>query len=308
MPLHPKQKEFLDSIPKPVAGYTPTAQEQRENFKRVIVPLEERPPINSVEDRTIPSAEFDIPIRIYTPEGDGPFPIYVYFHGGGFIMGSIETHDINCRRIANDSGCKVISVEYRLAPEHPFPAAPNDCFAAVKWISENAEMLGGDPNELAVGGDSAGGNLATVVCLMAREKNGPAITKQILAYPGCDFKSNETLYPSIQENGSGYGLDREAMVRTTSYYLQNPSDADNPYASPIRANDLSGLPPALILTAEYDPLRDEGESYAAMLKEAGVPVELKRYEGVLHGFLFHTHGELEQSNDAYSRIASFLKK
>lgn len=306
MSLHPKIKSHLESLTARKPGVTPAVEQQRNALNSLIVPLEDRPAIHSVEDRIIPGEEYDIPIRIYTPKEVGPHPLLVFFHGGGFFMGSIETHDVKVRNIAIASGYKVISVDYRLAPEHPFPSAVNDCYAATKWVAEHVDELDGDATRLAVGGDSAGGNLATVVALKARDENGPMISKQVLIYPSTDFDSDASLYPSLEENGRGYGLERGDMPLVTHYYLNDLENIDNPYASPIRA-DVSGLPPAFIITAEYDPLRDEGERYADKLAKAGVEVELKRYDGAIHGFLRH-FTELEEYKDVYNLIGKFLNK
>jgi acetyl esterase len=231
-----------------------------------------------VEDRAIPGPGGDIPIRIYTPEGTAPFPVVVYFHGGGFVIGNRDTHDGVCRELANAAGTVVVSVDYRLAPEHPFPAAPDDCFAATRWVYEHAAEFGADPERLAVAGDSAGGNLAAVVPLMARDAGGPPVRAQILLYPVIDCSLT---HPSIEENGEGYLLTAADMRWFISHYQPV---VDDPKASPLKG-DLAGLPPALVITGEYDPLRDEGEAYAEALRQAGVPVVLSRYDGQIHGFI-----------------------
>jgi len=239
-------------------------------------------PVAKVEDRLIPGPAGQIPVRIYTPQGRGPFPVLVFFHGGGWVLCSIETEDELCRALTNAAGCIVVSVDYRLAPEHKFPAAMDDCYAATKWVAENANVIGGDPTRVAVGGDSAGGNLAAVVTLMARDRGTPPLVYQLLVYPVTNSAFNT---PSYRENAEGYFLTRDAMVWHWDLYLQSEADGQNPYASPLRAEDLSGIPPALVITAEFDPLRDEGEAYAARLREAGVSVVCTRYNGMIHGFL-----------------------
>jgi len=199
------------------------------------------------------------------------------------VLGSITTHDVLCRSLANAAGCIVVSVDYRLAPEHKFPAGPEDCYAATKWAAANAASLGGDPNRIAVGGDSAGGNLATVCALMARDRGGPKLVFQLLFYPAISA-ANDT--PSQREfSKDGFVLSRADMEWFWGHYLNGPADAAYPLACPNKANNLAGLPPALVETASHDPLRDEGEQYAEQMKKAGVRVTLKRYQGVTHGFV-----------------------
>jgi len=253
----------------------------RENYPQVrametaMKPAEaDMPPVGAVENRTITTPQANIPIRIYTPTGAGPWPLLMYFHGGGFVMGSLETHDLTCRNVVRATGYKVISVDYRLAPEHVFPAAPDDCYAATQWAAAHAQELQIDVLRIAVGGDSAGGNLAAAVALMARDRGGPQLFKQVLVYPVIDFFSHAqaTPYESYRQNAEGYMLTSQAMEDFWSLYLAHEQDRTNPYASPIRADSLNNLPPTLVLTAEYDPLRDEGELYAQHLKAAGVAV------------------------------------
>lgn len=234
----------------------------------------------SAEDRCVPGPAGDIPVRVYRPEGDHQSPIIVYFHGGGFVIGDIETHDTICQRLAAGVPAVVVSVDYRLAPEHPFPAAVEDCDAATDWVSAHAAELGGDAGRLAVAGDSAGGNLAAVVTRHARDAGGPPIAFQLLVYPVTDM--TRTL-PSHIENGTGYLLDSDSMTWFHEHYL-GEADPRQPDASPLLADDLSDLPPALVVTAEYDPLRDEGEAYAGRLRQAGVPVTVSRYDGMIHAF------------------------
>lgn len=206
----------------------------------------------------------------------------VFFHGGGFVIGSIELYEEFCRALTNGAGCIVVSVGYRLAPEHKFPAAVEDCYSATKWVAVNAKAIDGDSTHIAVGGDSAGGNLAAVVAVMARDEGSVPLVFQLLLYPTTNL-AHDTL--SMQENASGYLLTRDDMFWFRSLYLPNDADRNNPYASPLLAQDLHGLPPALVITAEYDPLRDEGEAYTTRLREAGVTVVCTRYNGMIHGFL-----------------------
>jgi acetyl esterase len=234
-------------------------------------------PVARVEDRTIGA----VPIRIYSPGGSAPFPALVFLHGGGWVVGDLETHDQVCRSIASRGEAVVVAVHYRLAPETPFPGALEDGAAAIRWTAEHARELGVDPKRICVGGDSAGGNLAAVVALISRDRGGPRLCHQLLIYPVTDH-SFET--PSYRENQSGPLLTRDAMRAFWNLYLAREQDGANPYASPLRAPDLRGLPPAHVMTAEYDPLRDEGEAYARRLEAAGVPVVVRRYEGMIHGF------------------------
>jgi len=228
-------------------------------------------------------------VRIYWPQepSGAPLPALLYFHGGGWVICDLDSHDPTCRAITNSVGCVVVSVDYRLAPEHKFPAAAEDAYAATLWVTANASDLGVDPARIAVGGDSAGGNLAAAVALMARDRRAlqqraPQIMFQLMVYPVTDVTSLDT--PSYRENAEGYFLTAASMDWYRHQYLTDLSEASHPYASPLQAPDLTGLPPALVLTAEHDPLRDEGEAYAARLRDAGVPASAVRYDGVFHGF------------------------
>ncbi len=240
-----------------------------------------RPDVAAVKDLEIPGPAGGIPVRVYRPSERSDLPVLVYLHGGGWAICSLETHDASCRQLANDAECVVVSVDYRLAPEHRFPAAPEDCYAALTWTAENAASLGGDARRLAIGGDSAGGNLSAVVSLMARDRKGPRLCHQLLVYPVTDHAFDTDSY---RENADAPILTREIMQGFWGYYLARPEDGRHPYASPLRAEDVSGLPPAHVITAEYDPLRDEGEAYARRLSDAGVPVVQRRFDGMVHGF------------------------
>ncbi len=214
-----------------------------------------------------------------------------------------------CRILALKTGAKVISVDYRLAPEHQFPAAPEDCYAATKWVAEHAEELNGDPNNLIVGGDSAGGTLTAAVTLMARDRKTPKIAKQILMYPVIDFHKSDvtSIYPSYLENAEGFGVTNTHMGLFWDLYVEKEEDRHHPYASPIRAAEVSNLPEALLLTAEYDVLRDEGEAYGQRLRNVGVPVTAKRFEGIIHGFL-QFFGDQEEAIEALDLMKAFIQE
>ena len=230
------------------------------------------------------AAQSDDPlrVRIYWPHGKGPYPVCLYFHGGGWVLNNIDTHDDVARRLAEASGSVFVSVDYRLAPEHRYPASVEDAFTALQWIVANAAELQIDPGKIAVSGDSAGGNIAAAVCLMTRDRSGPPISFQVLIYPITDCDLDR---PSYRENADGYFLTTAQMRWFWQHYVSSPDQMSEPYASPLRAETLKGLPPALILTAEYDPLRDEGEAYGEALRKAGVPAEVIRYEGLIHAFI-----------------------
>jgi acetyl esterase len=238
-----------------------------------------------VENRTIPGPGGQIPIRIYTPRAAGAIaPIVVYYHGGGWVIGNLDTHDATCRDLSSQSGAIFVSVDYRLAPESRFPAAADDSYAALVWAHEHASELGGDRDRMAVAGDSAGGNLAAVTAVRARDEGGPALRLQLLAYPVTDGGLDT---PSMKENAKGYFLTRDGMAWFWDLYTGTDPDGarNDPRASVLRTEDLRGVAPALVLTAEFDPLRDEGEDYGRRLTDAGVATTARRYDGLIHGFL-----------------------
>jgi acetyl esterase len=259
--------------------------------------------LGRVENLSIPGPDGDLPVRLYASEYGGLRPALIYFHGGGFVFGNLETHDAVCRALAKESGGVVISVDYRLSPEHKFPAAVEDAYAATVWAAASAERLGIDPHRIAVGGDSAGGNLATVIAMRCRDAGGPELAAQLLIYPVTDVSSFET--GSHRELGEGYFLTRAGMEWFTSHYLASANQARHPEVSPLLATDLSGLPAALVITAEFDPLRDEGEAYAQRLQEAGVRVTVSRYPGMIHGFV-SMRGVLAGGRQAIQEAATFL--
>jgi acetyl esterase len=263
----------------------------------------EREPVHRVENRTVPGRAGDIPIRLYAPAADAPLPVLVFFHGGGWVIGDLETHDTLCRHLANAVGCLVVSVDYRLAPEHPYPAAAEDAYAATRWVAEHAQVIGGDATRIAVGGDSAGGNLTAVVALMARDRGGPRLVFQLLVYPVTDAPSDNASY---RENGTGYFLTTAQMRWFFEHYAGTRAKVDDAYLCPLRAKDVRNLPPALVVTAEYDPLRDEGEAYGRRLEQAGVPVRIRRYPGVFHGF-FAMGQILARAGEATEEAAAALR-
>jgi acetyl esterase len=283
MPLDPQARALLDQAKAlgrpPLNALSPS--DARAEAKAVGTLFGPAPAVANVENRTIAGPAGALPVRMYTPAGSGPFPALVFFHGGGWVIGDLETQDGVCRALANGADCVVVSVDYRLAPENKFPAAPEDSYAAAKWVAANAASINVDPARIAVGGDSAGGNLAAVTAQMARERGGPRLVFQLLVYPVTDGACDSTSY---RDNADGYLLTKDMMLWFWNHYVRNPEDRFNPMASPLRAHSLEGLPPALVQTAEFDPVRDEGEAYAARLMEAGVPVRLTRYDGMIHGF------------------------
>jgi acetyl esterase len=242
-------------------------------------------------------------VRVYRPDGDD-LPVLVWYHGGGFTIGDLETADATCRQLATRGGCVVVSADYRLAPEHPFPAAVDDGWDVLTWVGQHGADIGGDTSRLAVGGDSAGGNVAAVVTHLTRDRGGPALALQVLVYPWTDLRMG---HPSVEENADGYLLTRDTLAWFRNHYVgANEADVLNPLASPLLAEDLSGLPPALIITAEFDPLRDEGEEYGRRLEQAGVPVKVHRYDGMIHGF-FPLVGVFDACNQAVDEAADAVR-
>jgi len=295
MPLHPQAEKLLsllqDALPRDPAVLSPAGL--RTGY-RALVAARRGPEVARVEDRRIPGPGGEIPVRLYRPRPSGSLPLLVFFHGGGFVVCDLDTHDPLCRLLANAVGCAVLSVDYRLAPEAKFPAAPEDCYAATCWAAENARALGADPARIAVAGDSAGGNLAAVVAQLARDRSGPRLAHQLLIYPVTNHAFDTASY---RENAEGYFLTRAMMQWFWNHYLERPEQGRDPRASPLLAKELSGVAPTTVITAEFDPLRDEGEAYAERLRVAGVPVELQRYDGMFHGFFAMTE-MLDTARDA----------
>jgi acetyl esterase/lipase len=306
--LDPQMKQFLDfaNAAGPMFLRAETPEQARAKMQALLAASPVPPPeIYRVEDRHIAGPAGQIKVRIYTPEGQPPMGILVYYHGGGWVLGDLESHDGVCRALSNGAGCVVVAVDYRLAPEHPFPAAPDDCYAATKWVADNAQSLGGDPSRIAIGGDSAGGNIAAAVAMMARDRSGPAICFQLLFYPVTDAALDT---PSQKEfAGDGFVLSRADMEWFWNHYLEPGTDKQNPYASPFRAKDLSKLPPALVMTASHDPLRDEGERFAERLMTAGTKVTCTRYDGVTHGFISFADA-LDQGKKGLQQASEALRQ
>ena len=304
MPLDPQAQQVLDQMA--ALGLPPnhmvSPQQARENMRNR--PRVDGPEVAKVEDRTVSWRDAEVPVRIYTPAGTGPFPILIWCHGGGMVVGDLETADATARHLTVETGCVTVSVDYRLAPETKFPGACDDCYAAAVWASDNAASIQGDASRMAVGGDSAGGNLAAVVAQMARDRANPDLAFQLLVYPmtSLDFETS-----SYVDNADGYLLTRDSMKWYWDQYLGAPDDPNHPYAVPSRAGSFKNLPPALVITAEFDPLRDEGEAYAKSLEAAGVATTCTRYDGMIHGF-FGMSGTIDKAGQAVSEAAVAMKK
>ena len=311
MPLHPQALALREHRSQSGAPplYTLTLAEARAADLADIQSAAGTPePVAVVEERRIPGPGGPLALRLYRPErpepGDEPLPALLYLFGGGWTLGSPDTSDAVCRRLTNAVGCVTASVGYRLAPEHPFPDALQDCEAALRWLADHADALGIDPDRLAVGGDSAGGNLAAATTLLLRQHGGPALRHQLLVYPNTDRRADTA---SLRGNDDPHLFNRRSVDWYWGHYLTRADDGDSPLASPLRADDLSGLPPATVITAEYDPLRDEGEQYADALRAAGVPVRSRRYAGMPHGFFAMT-GRLDAAREAQQFAAEQLRE
>lgn len=302
--LHPQvealRRELLAAGIRPVHELTvaEAREAERKELRPVLVD-----PVAEVVDRAVPGPAGEIAVRVYRPHIPEPCPALVYFHGGGWVLGSLDAVDAVCRTLANTAACAVVSVAYRRAPEHPFPAGLEDCFAAARWVVEDGGEHGLDGARLAVGGASAGGNLAAAVTLLARERGGPAFVFQLLVYPPLDHRAETA---SLRLRLPQPFFSGEDLAWCWRRYLADEKAGANPLASPLRAVDLQGLPPALVITAELDPLRDEAELYAARLREANVPVQLARFDGVPHGF-FSLADRLDAAAEAQSLAAAALR-
>jgi acetyl esterase len=283
MPVDPHIAGLLEMLA--AAGAPPmhegTADQARAGFQLLTVGARETvPEVGSAEDSTVPGAEGELRARVYRPETEGPVPTIVMFHGGGWVIGDLDTHDAMARTLCRDCEAVVVSIDYRLAPEAAFPAAVDDALAATRWVVAHRAELGGD-DRIAVAGDSAGGNLAAVVAQLLRDAGDPPLAGQLLVYPATDAVGD---YASRTENARGYFLEKETMEWFIGQYAPDAATHGDPRISPLLTEDLAGLPPAVVVTAEYDPLRDEGEAYAAALSKAGVAVDVRRFDGMVHGF------------------------
>ena len=305
MPLHRQLQVMLDKVAGLPPMHTLSVQAVRATdlARYASVPKVD---VGPIEDRVIAGPRGPLRVRFYRPDTGNGHPVVVFFHGSGFVICSIETHDAMCRQICSQTGMIVASVDYALAPESKFPAAPDDCLAATRWVAEHAVEFGGDPGRLALAGDSAGANLAAVTALRLRDEGGGADVKaQLLMYPVADYHTPAT--PSYQERAVGFGLTRDAMRWFWAHYLNNEDEGRHPHASPLRAQSFERLPAAYVITAEYDPLRDEGELLAARLRAAGVPVEQIRYGDMNHGFMNWT-GLIDRSDEAMAAACAWLKR
>jgi acetyl esterase len=304
MPLDPQAQDVLNQLAALglPPNHTVSPEQARANAK--LRPRAAGPEVAKLEDHRVSAPDAEVPVRIYTPFGPGPFPILVWFHGGGWVVGDLDGADATARHLTVGAGCVTISVDYRLAPETKFPGAADDCYAATVWAAQHAARINGDASRIAVGGDSAGGNLAAVVSLMARDRATPPLVFQLLVYPVTerDFETD-----SYQRCADGYLLSRDSMKWYWNHYMRTPADAANPYAAPAQAKDVSNLPAALVITAEYDPLCDEGEAYAQRLKDAGVPTTCSRYEGMIHGF-FGMSAVLDKGKQAIDEASKALQQ
>lgn len=310
MPPDPQTQAILERL-KAIdfvltRNVTPVQARKRQQALAQLTAHARPEPVAHVKNIAIPGPVGEIPLRIYLPQGQGPFPILLYFHSGGGVLGDLDSEDALCRRLTNLAECLVVSVDYRLAPEYKFPVGQEECYAATRWVATHASSFNGLPSRIAVGGMSAGANLATVVTQMARDRGEPALVFQLLLVPVTDFRLLST--PSLEEYAEGYFLTREDLIWFMNHLLEREEDVLNPLASPGLAPTLAGLPPALIITAEYDPLRDDGEQYGKRLQEAGVPVVISRRQGAIHGFLVPNQLNPVLSESAAALRAAFLKE
>lgn len=307
MPIDPQIEAMLSAAPPwpGVRNMDIATLRQAVRDSSVMLPPAEDAPVADIADRSIEGPGGLLGLRIYTPLGAAPFPVTVYFHGGGYVVGDLDTQDMIARALCAWSGSVVVSVDYRLAPEHPFPAAPDDAYAALAWVAAHAGEIGGDPARLAVAGDSAGGNLAAAAALRARDVGGPRLKAQVNIYGSCNYPSQLTA--SAHEYANGPLLQQDDIAWFYQQYLANPDvDQHDPQASPFRASSHAGLPPAFVGTAECDPSRDDAEAYAQKLASAGVPVVATRYAGMVHGFASWV-GFLPGARDVLKDAAAFLK-
>ncbi len=307
MALDPQAQALLDKIKQSGSPeyHTLSAQDARALYDIASEAAQGQPPEPLlVEELSIPGPSSEIPALLYRPSAADNLPMLIYFHGGGYTIGSLKSHDCVCKTLCVEADCIVISVDYRLAPEHKYPAAVDDCWAASRWLARNAKSLAGDSTRIAVGGDSAGGNLAAVVCLKAKQESAPSFVHQLLIYPGTDMSRS---FDSHRLFGQGYRLTNELIAWFYDHYFETDSDINHWQASPLNAPDFSGLPATFVLSAGFDPLQDENRAYAEKLEQAGVPTRYSHYEGMLHGFIAMP-GFLDKAKEALSECASELRR
>ncbi|MEU3622346.1 lipase [Amycolatopsis coloradensis] len=303
MTLDPAVKELLARSELPEApALPPTAAELRTAFAASWQPPETVEEVASVTDHVLPSG---VRVRVYLPDAAGAVPAFVWIHGGGWTIGSIDENEVASRAVCNAAKVAVVAVDYRLAPENPFPAAPDDCYAVVEWLASGGAGPSVDPGRIAIGGESAGGNLSTVVSMMSRDRSGPPLAAQVLICPV--YGHPDDGFRSYTDFAEGFGMTAGAMRFFFDQYVSDPAQLNDPYLLPLRASDLTGLPPALVLTAEYDVLRDEGEEFARRLTDAGTKVEMTRYAGQIHGF-YGLYTDLPASPRSHAHVANFLTR
>ncbi|MGZ3645956.1 MAG: alpha/beta hydrolase [Ktedonobacteraceae bacterium] len=308
MPLDSRLQVFMEQtslLRKP--GKAPRKPEDllaelRESVKQTTVAVDgTQVSVVQIENLVIPGPKGDLPVRLYTPEGKGPFPVLIFFQKS-WCAGNLDTHEMMCRSICHGAGCLAMTVDYRLAPECPFPAALEDCYTATTWMAINATKLKGDPARIAVGGESGGGNLAAAIALMSRDRHGPLLAFQLLICPAADFRVDTTSW----RDNDGYMMNMEDFLIVSDFYVPIEEERSNSYAAPSLASNLHALPPALIITAECDPLRDGGELYGKRLQEAGVPAIISRYDGMIHSFM-HFGALIPQANQALDEVIHALR-
>lgn len=308
MPIHPQCKAVLDTMAaqggKPLEESTPEEirATRAQNAEAMMALAGPEQPVARVQDRTIPGPGGPIPVRVYWPVTGKKLPALVYLHGGGWVFGNIASVDRTCRNLANSAECVVVNVDYRLAPEHKYPAPAEDAYAVVAYVAAHPDEFSADASRIAIAGDSAGGNLATVACLMARERGGAKPVFQLLIYPVVAYDDDR---PSVAKN-DGYLLNRAVMRYFWNHYVSSPEEARQDFASPLNAKSLAGLPPAMVTTAECDPLCDQGEDYAHRLQDFGVPVTLRRYDGAIHAF-FQMGAVIDSGRQAVADAAAALR-
>jgi acetyl esterase len=306
VPLDPSAEVLLKSMHDMGLDFGPdtTLAERRAAMTRVATnPNIPKHPVHSVEDHNIPTAFAPIPVRVYRPSDESNLPVMLWFHGGGWTTGNLETHDSLCRLLCDDVGCIVVSVDYRLAPEEKFPGPVNDCLGAYDWATRHAAEIGGDPSRVAIGGDSAGGNLTAAVALLANERGLPRPKLQLLVVPVTDYEFES---PSMIDNAKGYFLETETMRWFFDLYARTPADFEDRRLAPMRAESVRDLAPAVVITAEMDPLRDQGEAYGRRLQDEGVPTQIVRANGMFHAF-FGLHAFLPPAQEAWDVAVAALR-